>query len=154
MAGKKISELPVVEEFHDGCCMPIVSFGETKKATYQTLVNQLRTDLGIDEKAPIEHTHTIDDITDFPEFVVETYSYDHTVKTSISIELQTQTISKPGYKLLAISGVWFNGTNFMHQKLFNFHLDLKNSAILYRFKNESTATFTGSINFQVLWMSN
>lgn len=37
----KISELEEVNELYDGCCMPIVQNGETKKVTYNTMKEQL-----------------------------------------------------------------------------------------------------------------
>lgn len=37
----KISELEEVNELYDGCCMPIVQNGETKKVTYNTLKEQV-----------------------------------------------------------------------------------------------------------------
>ena len=41
----KISQLQDVSEINDGCCMPIVSNGETRKITYGYLKNKLANDL-------------------------------------------------------------------------------------------------------------
>lgn len=41
----KISELDPVDTLYDGCCMPLVQFGETKKIEYSTLKNLLNEDL-------------------------------------------------------------------------------------------------------------
>lgn len=39
--GMKISELPEGEDVFDGCCMPIVTNGETKKIYYATLKEKI-----------------------------------------------------------------------------------------------------------------
>lgn len=44
-SGKKISELPESTELYDGCCMPVVTYGETKKLTYELLKQRLYEDL-------------------------------------------------------------------------------------------------------------
>lgn len=54
----KISELPESTDVYEGCCMPIVTNGETKKITYGLLKEKLETDLDISSKIP---TFQIDD---------------------------------------------------------------------------------------------
>ena len=44
---KRISELDPVDELYEGCCMPVVQNGETKKVTYSTLRSQLEEDIGV-----------------------------------------------------------------------------------------------------------
>lgn len=41
----KISELEPVDTLYDGCCMPLVQYGETKKIEYATLKSKLNDDL-------------------------------------------------------------------------------------------------------------
>lgn len=41
----KISELDPVDDLYDGCCMPLVQMGETKKIEYATLKSKLNEDL-------------------------------------------------------------------------------------------------------------
>lgn len=41
----KISELDPVDTLYDGCCMPLVQYGETKKIEYSTLKQKLNEDL-------------------------------------------------------------------------------------------------------------
>lgn len=50
--GKKISELPESTDVYDGCCMPIVTNGETKKIYYSLLKSKLKDDL-LSEVYPI-----------------------------------------------------------------------------------------------------
>lgn len=45
VSGVKISELPESTDVYDGCCMPIVTEGETKKLTYALLKERLGEDL-------------------------------------------------------------------------------------------------------------
>lgn len=45
---KKISELPESTDVYDGCCMPIVTNGETKKIYYSLLKEKLSQDLDIE----------------------------------------------------------------------------------------------------------
>lgn len=44
--GVKISDLPESTDIHDGCCIPIVTNGATKKLTYALLKERLATDIG------------------------------------------------------------------------------------------------------------
>lgn len=46
--GKKISELPASTDIYDGCCMPIVTNGETKKIYYSLLKEKISQDITVD----------------------------------------------------------------------------------------------------------
>lgn len=46
--GVKISELEETNTLYDGCCLPIVQNGKTKKVTYSTIKNKVRPDFEID----------------------------------------------------------------------------------------------------------
>lgn len=44
--GVPISELTPAEHIYDGCCFPLVQYGETMKVEYQTFVKQMQIDFG------------------------------------------------------------------------------------------------------------
>lgn len=46
--GIKISELPESTDIYEGCCMPIVTYGETKKVTYRLLKERLAEDIDVE----------------------------------------------------------------------------------------------------------
>lgn len=54
----KISELEELQHLYDGCCMPVVSYGETKKVTYAKLKEQMLQEF--EENDPTVPTHVKD----------------------------------------------------------------------------------------------
>lgn len=53
--GVKISELPESTDLYDGCCLPVVTYGETKKLTYELLKERLNQDLDIDLRSVVDN---------------------------------------------------------------------------------------------------
>ncbi|MDY3109057.1 MAG: phage tail spike protein [Lachnospiraceae bacterium] len=97
--------------------------------------------------------------------------HDHAIKekfivtevstASLSTDASTTASSKilnigePGYYPLGIVGVNLTGTNFMYVNLFNYYLSAQSNGsgtITYRYRNNSSATFSGTIKFKVLWV--
>lgn len=97
------------------------------------------------------HDHAIKDKFIVSEHSTDTLSTDATTTASSA----TLNIGAPGYYPLGIVGVKLTGTNFMHVNLFNYYLSAQKNGsgtITYRYRNNSTATFRGTIEFRVLWV--
>ena len=97
------------------------------------------------------HDHAIKD-----KFIVSKHSTD-TLSTDATTTASSATlnISKSGYYPLGIVGVYLTGTNFMYVNLFNYYLSAQSNGsgtITYRYRNNSTATFSGTIKFRALWV--
>lgn len=45
LEGKKISELETTTQLQNACCFPVLSYGETKRITYGSLLSQIENDL-------------------------------------------------------------------------------------------------------------
>lgn len=97
------------------------------------------------------HDHAIKDKFIVSEHSTATLSTDATTTASSA----TLNIGAPGYYPLGIVGVKLTGTNFMYVNLFNYYLSAQSNGsgtITYRYRNNSTATFSGKIEFRVLWV--
>ena len=97
------------------------------------------------------HDHAIKDKFIVSEHSTATLSTDATTTASSA----TLNIGAPGYYPLGIVGVKLTGTNYMHVNLFNYYLSVQKNGsgtITYRYRNNSTATFSGTIKFRVLWV--
>lgn len=128
--------------------------------------------------SPISHTHSTSDITTLWDYikgkadsVYATLSHDHAINdkfmvsehstaslsanASTTASSATLNIGAPGYYPLGIVGVKLTGTNYMHVNLFDYYLSAQKNGsgtITYRYRNNSTAKFTGTIKFKVLWV--
>ena len=128
--------------------------------------------------SPISHTHSTSDITTLWDYikgkadsVYATLSHNHAINdkfivsehTTASLSTNASTtassatlrISKSGYYPLGIVGVNLTGTNYMYVNLFNYYLSAQSNGsgtITYRYRNNSSAKFTGTIEFNVLWV--
>lgn len=103
-----------------------------------------------------------DDIpTSFPikdKFAITTETVsDLSTNASTTISASTLSISKSGYYPLGIVGTYMTGTNLMYINVFNEYLSAQSNGsgtISYRYRNNATSgTFTGTLNFKVLWVS-
>lgn len=98
-----------------------------------------------------DHDHAIKDKFIVSEHSTDTLSTDATTTASSA----TLNIGAPGYYPLGIVGVNLTGTNFMYVNLFTYYLSAQHNGsgtITYRYRNNSTATFKGKIEFRVLWV--
>lgn len=60
-----------------------------------------------------------------------------------------------GYIPYGIVGVFASGTNLMYQNIYYWYLSDRtaaNATVTFRFRNNANATYSGSINFRVLWI--
>ena len=101
--------------------------------------------------ATLSHDHAIKD-----KFIVSEHSTDSlSTNASTTASSAKLRISKSGYYPLGIVGVNLTGTNYMYVNLFNYYLSAQSNGsgtITYRYRNNSSATFSGTINFRVLWV--
>lgn len=97
------------------------------------------------------HSHAIKD-----KFIVSEHTTASlSTNASTTASSATLNIGAPGYYPLGIVGVNLTGTNFMYVNLFNYYLSAQSNGsgtITYRYRNNSTATFRGTIEFKVLWV--
>lgn len=115
---------------------------------YHRTASEIVSDIGA---AKSGHSHAIND-----KFAVSEHTTDSlSTNASTTASSATLSISKSGYYPLGIVGVSLAGTNYMYVNLFNYYLSAQNDGsgtITYRYRNNSTATFSGTIKFKVLWV--
>lgn len=69
---KKISELDETTELYDGCCMPIVTEGETKRVLFGTIKNALLNLIPSWARQSTKPTYTYDEIQNKPTIPTKT----------------------------------------------------------------------------------
>lgn len=68
---------------------------------------------------------------------------------------KTATFTKSGYYPLGIVGVNMGGTNRMYQNIYEYRLSARSSGsatLTYRFRNNSSAAFSGTFYVDILWI--
>ena len=90
------------------------------------------------------------------DFVIELHSATTgNVNTNTDSGDKTATFTKAGYYPYGIVGINMGGTNRMYQNIYEYRLSSRSSGsctMTYRFRNNSSSTFSGTLYVDVLWI--